>query len=491
MNSFLESIIFFYVLQHQDLTQAFKAEFFNTKYIQELFKILKPHVLTYGSMPTMTQTLDLITLADKQDILPEDVVKSLWNNIGKVNEYTDDWLHQNATSFAEWQNILNTIRKVLTYVKTIQSDVTFENCSDYVERIKSLFAVESNFNIGVTDGYDFFDLANHKIKTEDTWKTGYNFIDLVLNGGFAKKTLNIFMGPPKIGKSKWLCNLAANSVKAGNDTAYITLEMSYQLVNQRIGSNLFKVSMKDYQKMLDDSDFMNKKVQEFYASQSNSLQGTGQLIVEEFPTSSATVNDIENFLLHKEQELSTETKPFKFKNVFIDYINIMKDKRNPNTENLYIKIKNICEDVRAMAQRNNWAVISATQTNRSAFDSTDMGMSSVSESAGLIATVDSLFGIIQNALMRAGGVYYLKAIAVRNSEHMGDKKKFKENRTYLEIVEDMTEDIIQEDTELPGQWNATKLPAYMQQNQEPAQQAPQAVHLGIPENQLKMGSLFD
>ena len=489
MNSFLESIIFFYVLQHKDLTESFKAEFFNTKYIQELFKVLKPHVLEYGTVPTLTQALDLIKLEDKQDILSDDIVKTLWNNQSKVAEYTDDWLHQNATSFAEWQNIMNTIRKVLTYVKTIQSDVTFENCSDYVERIKSMFAVESNFSIGVTEGYDFFDVTNHALKKEDTWSSGYKFIDLCLNGGWAKKTLNVFMGSPKVGKSKWLCNLAANSVKNGENTAYITLEMSYQLVNQRIGSNLFKIPMKEYQKRAEDNDYMNSKVREFF--QSNSFRQPGKFIVEEFPTSSATVNDIENFLLHKEQALSTEDKPFKFKNIFIDYINIMKDRRNPNSENLYLKIKNICEDVRAMAQRNGWAVISATQTNRSGFDTTDMSMASVSESAGLIATVDSLFGIIQNALMRASGIYYLKGIAMRNSEHMGDKKKFKEVREYLEIDEDPTEDIIQEDMEIPGQWSAAKLPAYAAAQQQTSQEQPSGVQLGIPESQLKMNTLFD
>ena len=74
-----------------------------------------------------------------------------------------------------------------------------------------------------------------------------------------------------------------------------------------------------------------------------------KFFVEEFPTSSATVYDIESFILKKEEELSTETKKFKFKNIFIDYINIMKDAKNPNSENMYQKIKSICEDVRAMA----------------------------------------------------------------------------------------------------------------------------------------------
>lgn len=487
MNNFLETIIFFYVLQHKDLTESFKGEFFNTKYVQELFKVLKPFVLEYGSIPTLTQALDLVKLADKQDVLPDDIVKTVWANLPKVNEYADEWLQQNAKSFAEWQNIMGTIRKVLTYVKTIQSDVTFENCSDYVERIKSMFATESNFNIGVSSGHDFFDMSNHIIEENDTWTSGYKFVDMCLNGGWAKKTLNVFMGSPKVGKSKWLCNLAANSVKNGDNSAYITLELSYKLVMQRIGSNLFKIPMKDYKVLSRDLEFMNSKAKAL--RQENPLKELGHFIVEEFPAASVTVNDLENFLLHKEEELSTEGKPFKFKNVYIDYVNIMKDKRNPNSENTYLKIKNICEDVRAMAQRNDWAVVSVTQTNRSAFDSSDMSMGSVSESAGLIATVDSLFGIIQNALMRAAGVYYLKGVAMRNSEHMGDKKKFKEVREYLEIDEDPTEDIIREDVELPGQWSAARQPAYQAQ---PEFQAPaNQVQLGITEPNLNMKTLFN
>jgi hypothetical protein len=154
---------------------------------------------------------------------------------------------------------------------------------------------------------------------------------------------------------------------------------------------LLNIPIDDYEIAAKDPNYIQTKMKDFYM---NSLIPPGQFYIEEFPTSSATVYDIESFILKLEEEKSTEHKPFKFKNIFIDYINIMKDAKNPNSENMYLKIKSICEDVRAMAQRNNWCVVSLTQTNRSAYDSTDINMSSVSESGGLIATVDSLFGII-------------------------------------------------------------------------------------------------
>ena len=273
-------------------------------------------------------------------------------------------------------------------------------------------------------------------------------MDLCLNGGFMKKGLYVIMGAPKVGKSQWLCNLAANSVKQGYDTIYITLEMAYQKVNRRIGSNLFNINIDDYQNALKDKNKMRQAVQSFH----NSLMiPAGKFYLEEFPTSSATASDIENFVLKKEAELSKQFGyEFKFKNVFIDYVNIMRDQRGNSGDNTYIKIKNICEDVRAMGQRNQWAVISVTQVNGNGFESTNLTMSDLSESKGLAATVDALFGIIQTALMRASNVYYLQAIALRDSPHMGDKKKFNFDPYHLRLTEDPSEDIIPDTVDVPN-----------------------------------------
>lgn len=150
----------------------------------------------------------------------------------------------------------------------------------------------------------------------------------------------------------------------------------------------------------------------------------GKLWVKEFPTSSASVFDLEAALLKKEEQLSLPGKPFKFKNIFVDYINILKNYRNPNSENTYLKIKQLAEDLRAMAQRNNWCVITATQTNRGQANSTDVSYSSIGESYGLISTVDMLFGIISDVAMKAQGVYYLKIVANRATDHIEERKNF-------------------------------------------------------------------
>lgn len=156
--------------------------------------------------------------------------------------------------------------------------------------------------------------------------------------------------------SIWLANLAANSVKQGYNTAYISLEMRDRKVVKRLGANILGIRMSDYNKIATDKVTLKQKLRDVGYE---SLVQPGRLYVKEFPTSSASVLDLERYLLKME-----EINGIKFKTVFVDYINIMKNWRNPNTENLYMKIKQIAEDLRAMAMRNDWAVVTATQVNR-------------------------------------------------------------------------------------------------------------------------------
>ena len=491
-NTYLENIIFFYILKNIDLVQAFKGSYFTNPILKQLFDIVKSHILEYRIEPTETQVINLVKAYNKEDKIPEDTIHTLWESKNMISQYTDEWLNQNTKAFGEWQNLMDGLKRVIEYVKTVQQDVTFENCAEIVQKAKSIFQSDTNFNLNIAKGHDFFNPENHQQTELETRSTGYNFIDQCLKGGWANKTLNVFMGSPKVGKSMWLCNLCANSIRNGEDSVYITLEMAYQIVNQRIGSNLLNIPIDEYEAASKDPNFILTKMKDFY---NNQLITPGKFYVEEFPTSSATVYDIESFILKLEEKLSTDKKPFKFKNVFIDYINIMKDAKNPNSENMYQKIKSICEDVRAMAQRNLWCVVSLTQTNRSAYDSSDIAMANVSESGGLIATVDSLFGIIQSPSMRAENVYYLKAVAIRNSGHMGDRKKYDFVQKYLRINENMTEDILQENMSIPSTYkDTTKLQTKTYNNQQPVQQQPQQQiipQLNISEVQISGKDLFN
>ena len=120
----------------------------------------------------------------------------------------------------------------------------------------------------------------------------------------------------------------------------------------------------------------------------------------------------------------------------------MRNYRNPNTENSYMKIKQISEDLRAMAMRNNWCVVTASQFNRGAYNSSDVLLEQIAESAALIHTVDGLFGIIQDEIMLMNSEYFLKTLANREEGWKSTKKRFTISYDYSRIVEDMNSQII-------------------------------------------------
>ena len=111
-----------------------------------------------------------------------------------------------------------------------------------------------------------------------------------------------------------------------------------------------------------------------------------------------------------------------------------------------MKIKQLAEDLRAMAMRNDWAIITATQVNRAGFDSTDIGMNNVSESSALLHTVDAMFGIIQDPLMHTNREYILKLLANRDEGHKNSKRKFSIDYDYMRIMEDMSSEMWTDDS---------------------------------------------
>ena len=269
--------------------------------------------------------------------------------------------------------------------------------------------------------------------------TGYPFIDLCLKGGTFPGCLFCFVGAPKIGKSLWLQNMCAKSRLKGEDNGYISLVLPEEMITNRIGANILNIPAMDYEKYAENVEDMTTRMT---AIRRSSLIPPGRLTVKSFPTSTLSVPELESWLLKREEEISAMIgRSFKFKNIYVDYINIMKNWRNPNTENTYMKIKQLAEDLKAMGLRNSWAIITATQTKITAVDMSDMSSTQVSESFGLNATVDLLMGIIADPIMKAKGEYYLKFLLDRVAPEDNKRKKFINDKTYLRITEDMNSEI--------------------------------------------------
>jgi replicative DNA helicase len=417
-------------MDRRELTNVVKPRFFDSPDIKKVYELSLDFISKYGSPPTASQMIELAKMQGLTEELPATKVTLIYEV--NLNEYEEDWLKESAESWVEYKNLDLSVNDLITYLKTTK--VTAENVTDVVQTAKSIINDRNNIQFDFDEGLDFFNPESHLQPTTDTFSTGYPYMDLVLGGGFYSKALFCFIGEMKIGKSIWLANLAANSVKMGYNTAVISLEMRDRKVIKRLGANLLGNTMKEYAKLAEDQMGLKKKLTTIGY---DSLQVPGKLYVKEFPTSAAGVPDIEMWLKKME-----ELKGIKFKVIVLDYVNILKNWRNPNTENTYMKIKQIAEDLRAMAMRNDWAIVTATQVNRSGFGSTDLSANNISESAALGHTVDAMFGIIQDEIMHANREYTLKLIANRDDGYKNSRKKFLINYDLMRIIEDPDTQII-------------------------------------------------
>jgi len=417
-------------MEQRELTNIVKPRFFESEDLKKVYELSTEFIERYGSSPTKQQLVENAKAKGWGDELSSDKLDLIFET--NLKSYEADWLKESAYAWIEYKNLDLSVYDLISYLKTTKIDQ--ENISNVVQTAKAIINDRNNIQFGFDEGLDFFNPESHLQPSTDTFSSGYEYIDLVLGGGFYSKALFCFIGEMKIGKSIWLANLAANSVKMGYNTAVISLEMRDRKVTKRLGANLLGIPMKEYGPIADDQVGLKKRLSNLGY---DSLQVPGKIYVKEFPTSAAGVPDVEMWLKKME-----ELKGIKFKVIVLDYINILKNWRNPNSENTYMKIKQIAEDLRAMAMRNEWCIVTATQVNRSGFGSTDLNATNISESAALGHTVDAMFGIIQDEMMHANREYILKLIANRDDGYKNSRKKFLINYDLMRIIEDADSQII-------------------------------------------------
>jgi KaiC/GvpD/RAD55 family RecA-like ATPase len=429
-NQHLENIWFKAVIDNPSYIEATETGFFKNHDYQEAFKVVKSFWKKYQQVPSKNQVRESAKLLKIEDKLTDSLLESMWSI--NLSDYDQDWLQQNTESWIEWKTLEKSAVDSINYIKS--TDVTPDNIKDVINTYKSIVVDRNKIDFSFDTGLDFSDPDAHIQPSSQTFSSGYDYIDFCLGGGFSSKCLYVLLGQPKVGKTLWLGNIAAQAVRASNNVAIITLELGDRKYMKRLGSNLLGIKISDYKETADNSDLIKKKIKNIAF---DNLTTTGHLIVKEFATSQASAIDVENWLTKVEQ-----TKGIKFKIVVVDYINIMKNWRNPNSENTYMKIKQIAEDLRAAAQRNHWAIVTATQTKQSEFDATDLSMNSASESSGLVATVDGMFGIIQDPMMYTNNEYKLKLLANRDEGYKNSYKKFLVDYNYMRIMEDPNSQII-------------------------------------------------
>ena len=448
--SYTELLTFFYVIKNYDIAVRYKPEWWQSERLKRLFGIIQPFIIQYRMEPTEQQVLRLIEREGLTTEFTQDIIHSMWESRQNLAQFNEEWLRDCCEAYGEFNSLMNGVNRLYSTLVTSQSEVTVENAHEIVQKIKSSFSHDTNFDLNMSRGSSFLDPEVHIISRPETHTTGFPFLDKCLGGGWAKKTLVVTAGGPKVGKSIFLCNMCRQSILQGNNCAYITLEMSVGEVCSRIGAAMFGIPFSQYDKYARTEGCIAGHIKQI---RDRSLKGLGECIIEQFPTSNLTPFEMEAFLLSIEAENSAKYgKDWKFSEIYVDYINIMRSARaGIGASDSYTRIKTIAEDLRAVAIRNNWTIVSLTQLSRGySVGCSDIDITGISESHGLVQTVDCLMGIIQTVQMRLEGIYYMKALACRNSQHGGDRKSFKFESDYMRLTEDPNEDIIPEGIPLPA-----------------------------------------
>lgn len=440
MNQNIIFLIFHYIIRHPELTEKCRKEFFDEPHLRSLFDILQDHIIKYRQPITAETAINLSQLAqlsnEERALLAPENIMYIWQRGQELTQYDNEWIDKYAKAFLSWQTLISGVRNAAAFIKTVQDEIGPENYEEVIQTAR--LKLEQNTAVNFSDEsecIDFYNPESHLTKELNRWSTGIDFLDRCTKGGYWAGSLWVFLGAPKAGKSRLLQNLCAEAIKQGQNSFYASFELQEEIVVQRIGSNLLDITMDDYDAVSKDANLMTKKLKDFQ----NPLMGArpGYLGVKSFPTSAYSVKELEDYLLKEEERLSklSPTKEFKFKNIYVDYINIMKNWRNPNSENTYMKIKQIAEDLRAMAMRNGWCVISVTQVKQSFFNANDLDMTSASESSALGATVDFMGGIITDVLLQATHTLYLKSILSRVSPFINERKRFDVDEAHMRLIE--------------------------------------------------------
>ncbi len=249
--------------------------------------------------------------------------------------------------------------------------------------LSDALAVSFDTHIGHDYLNDYEERYESYHRKEDKIEFDLEYFNKITKGGLPNKTLNIALAGTGVGKSLFMCHVASSALLQGKNVLYITLEMAEEKIAERIDANLLNVPIQDIVDL--PKQMFDKKV----INLAKKTQGT--LIIKEYPTASAHSGHFKALL----QELALK-KSFRPDIIFIDYLNICASSRyrGNSTVNSYSYIKAIAEELRGLAVEANLPIVSATQTTRSGFGSSDVELTDTSESFGLPATADLMFALI-------------------------------------------------------------------------------------------------
>ena len=356
-----------------------KPLYFSNRDERIIFEEIEKFLEKYNALPTKeTLTIGM----DSRKDLTEDEYQKVVEVISTLDktEVDLDWLHDETEKFCKDKAIYNAVLDGIKIIDGKDKDRTPEAIPSI---LSDALAVSFDLTVGhdyVDDGLNRYDFYHKK---EDKIKFDLDYFNKITKGGLPQKTLNIALAGTGVGKSLFMCHVASSVLMQGKNVLYITLEMAEERIAERIDANLMNIT-------IDDLHTLPKKMFENYLTKIQK-KTNGKLIIKEYPTASAHVGNFRSLI--KELALKRSFRP---DIIFVDYLNICASSRFRGNANVgsYFYIKAIAEELRGLAVETNVPIVSATQTTRSGFVSSDIGLEDTSESFGLPATADLMFALI-------------------------------------------------------------------------------------------------
>jgi replicative DNA helicase len=366
-----------------------RPDYFSDNAEKIVFKEIFEFINQYKNPPTHEALV--INFTEKKT-LTEPQVQEAIELLNKVHSDKDEptetqWLIEQTEKFCQDKAIYNAI---MESVSILDSKGEKRTKGEIPQLLSDALGVSFDNNIGhdYTQDYDSRYDSYHKV--ESRIRFDLDLFNKITKGGLPIKTLNIALAGTGVGKSLFMCHVAAGNMSQGQNVLYITMEMAEEKIAERIDANLLNIDL-DELRTISKEDYTRK----FSALKSKTQ---GKLIIKEYPTAGASVLHFRALL----NDLALK-KNFRPDIIFIDYLNICCSARiKPGANvNSYSYIKAIAEELRGLAVEFSVPVVSATQTTRSGFSNSDPGLEDTSESFGLPATADFMFALVSNEELEA------------------------------------------------------------------------------------------
>ena len=385
-----------------------KPEYFEGVY-RQLYKEVGKFVAKYNKLPTAEAfkiELDQSShFTDEQyrhaiEIVPHIFLKE---------EVDDKWLLDTTEKWCQDRAVHNAIMESIKIIDGKHETLSKNAIPDVLQKA---LAVSFDTNIGhdyienAEERYEFYHAQEERIPFD------LDYFNRITKGGLPNKTLNIALAGTGVGKSLFMCHVAAAAMVQGRNVLYITLEMAEERIAERIDANLLDVPIDQLENL--SKPMLKNKVEDL------TKKGNGKLIIKEYPTGQANASHFRALL----NELKLK-KNFIPELIFIDYLNICASSRMKGMGgaiNSYSYIKAIAEELRGLAVEFNVPIISATQTTRSGFGNSDPGLEDTSESFGLPATADLMFALVSNEELAANNQIMVKQLKNRYNDPNKDKR---------------------------------------------------------------------